>query len=260
MSAFAALPAPAWSRRRWWVTIGSVCLAHLAAISVFSVRPSLRVGPPAPPGSFRLALGGEARELGELPWLSEATEFALASAHGFSGPVWQRLPRLAQRSVEWDEPPRWLTWRSAGQREAADPGSFAPGPGITAAEPPAAVSLVRPVQAAALASPVLRLAGDLRGRMVVGSVDLPVWENPDVLQPTTIEALVDGHGAVLTATLLVGASSGLEAADQRALQLTRALKFAPAPAGAPRLTWGRLVFIWQTCPPGSAPPAAPPPP
>ena len=261
MSTLVALPAPAWSRRRWLVTIASVGLAQLVIVIVFSARPSLRVGPPAPPGSFRLALGGEARELGELPWVSEATEFALASAHGFSGPVWQRLPRLAPRPVEWDEPPRWLTWRSAGQRDAADPGSFAAGPGIAVAEPPAAVSLVRPVQSAALAGlSVLWLAGDLRGRIMAGSDELPVWENPDTLQPTTVEALVDEHGAVLTATLMVGASSGLEAADQRALQLTRAMKFAPAPVDGPRLAWGRLIFVWQTRPPGSAPVAKSPPP
>lgn len=261
MTALVALPAPAWSRRRWLVTIASVGLVQLVIVLGFSARPSLRVRPPAPPGSFRLALGGEARELGELPWLSEATEFALASPHGFSGPVWQRLPRLAPRTVEWDEPPRWLTWRPAGQRDAADPGPFAAGPGIAAAEPPAAVSLVRPVQTAALAGPsVLWLAGDLRGRSMAGSADLPVWENPDTLQPTTVEALVDAQGAVLAATLMVGASSGLEAADQRALQLTRALKFAPAPAGGPRLAWGRLIFVWQTRPPGSAPAAKSPPP
>jgi hypothetical protein len=44
------------------------------------------------------------------------------------------------------------------------------------------------------------------------------------------------------------ASSHYDAADQRALELARTARFAPAP----RLTIGQLIFTWHTVPPPPA--------
>jgi TonB family protein len=252
-------PAPAWSRRRWMVTTGVICAIQLVLIFLLSQRPVASVAKPAPAGSFRLAIGpGEASRLGELPWLADAAEFALASAHGFSGPLWRHLPELAPRTLEWDEPPRWLTHAEAGWPEFAGSASFASPATVPMAEPPAAAPYAPLAQPAAPAYPSrLLIEGGLHGRELAGKLDLPTWANADELQASTVEVLVNRNGAVLAATLLT--SSGLEAADQSALQLARTAKFVPVDpaAGGARLTWGRLIFFWQTRPPGAAPPAQP---
>jgi TonB family protein len=54
--------------------------------------------------------------------------------------------------------------------------------------------------------------------------------------------LVDPAGNVVSAILLE--SSTFDAADQRALQLARNLRFAPAP----RLMLGEIIFNWHTVP------------
>ena len=75
-------------------------------------------------------------------------------------------------------------------------------------------------------------------------------------QATTVQVLVNDQGAVLSTILLT--SSGLAAADQRALELAREATFAPTrrDTPAPALAWGRLVFQWVTRLAGGGQPVA----
>jgi hypothetical protein len=99
---------------------------------------------------------------------------------------------------------------------------------------------------------VLRVEGALAGRPLLTPLTLPSWDHADVLQPTTLQIVVDRSGASFPPILLT--PSGLQAADQRALEVARTARFAPAPAGPnqPSLAWGRLVFLWHA----TLPPAA----
>jgi hypothetical protein len=75
-----------------------------------------------------------------------------------------------------------------------------------------------------------------------------------------VQLLVNEAGDVVSAVLLppdsgYAATDQYDQADQRALELARAARFAPAP----RLTMGRMIFNWHTVPPPAtnAPAASP---
>ena len=73
---------------------------------------------------------------------------------------------------------------------------------------------------------------------------------PDVIAPSKVQVLVDEAGAVVSAVLLppdnrAGAAAQYDPADQRALELARAARFAPSS----RLTVGQMIFNWRTVPP-----------
>jgi hypothetical protein len=90
-------------------------------------------------------------------------------------------------------------------------------------------------------------------------MDLPDWPFPDVIAPSKVQVLVDAAGNVVS-TILLPPGSGFttadqyDVADQRAIELARALRFKPAA----HLTVGRIIFNWHTVPPPAAPPATPP--
>ncbi len=68
----------------------------------------------------------------------------------------------------------------------------------------------------------------------------------DVIPPSRVQLLVDQNGNIDSAVLLE--SSGDDAADQQALGLARALRFAPAD----KPMFGEIIFNWHTVP-ASAP-------
>jgi TonB family protein len=111
----------------------------------------------------------------------------------------------------------------------------------------APVALVEPALAQ---TSTMRIEGGLARRRLLTPISLQSWPYADVLAPSVVQALVDAKGSVVSVVLL--SSSGSEAANQRALELARAARFAPSPG----LTIGRLVFNWHTV----APPATNAPP
>ncbi len=70
-----------------------------------------------------------------------------------------------------------------------------------------------------------------------------------MIAPSKVQVLVDTAGNVVSTVLLppdsgFAAADQYDQADQRALELARALRFTPSP----RLTVGRLIFNWHTVP------------
>jgi hypothetical protein len=70
-----------------------------------------------------------------------------------------------------------------------------------------------------------------------------------VIAPSKIQVLVDAAGNVVSTVLLppdngYAAADYYAAADQRALELARALRFAPST----NLTLGRVIFNWHIVP------------
>ena len=81
-------------------------------------------------------------------------------------------------------------------------------------------------------------------------INLTIWPYANVIAPSKVQVLVDAAGNVVSAVLLppdsgFTAADQYDKADQRALELARAARFAPAS----RLTVGRMIFNWHTVPP-----------
>jgi len=247
MNAAAAQPR-GWSRRRWWLAIGLVLAGQLLLIFLLSEGIQPKPGRLPAPSKFRL-LGGPASPTnwGEAPWLSDAAQFALVSPQGFSGPVWQQLPRFSPQVIEWSEPPRWLTQEVSHLGSSFTPGLEAGGwPSGAATERPAPGVSGLPAFAATMpTNSTLRIEGELAGRRLLSGLELGCWPHDDVLLPSTVQVVVNPQGLVISATLLGG--SGLAAADQRALELARAARFEPlsGPTQGLGMSWGSLVFQWQ---------------
>jgi hypothetical protein len=93
----------------------------------------------------------------------------------------------------------------------------------------------------------MQVEGDLAQRQLPSQISLTNWPYPDVIAPSKVQVLVDAAGNVVSAVLLpsennVEVAAHYDAADARALELARSLRFAPSP----RLTFGKLIFNWRT--------------
>jgi hypothetical protein len=106
----------------------------------------------------------------------------------------------------------------------------------------------------------LRVEGDLSRLRLLTPPQLPPQTNADLLTNTVVQLLVDARGNPFSPIVL--SSSGSPAADAMALtNFAKAVRFAPAQAAAlgtvppDTMTMGKLIFQWQTIPPGPTNPA-----
>lgn len=95
----------------------------------------------------------------------------------------------------------------------------------------------------------LQIEGDLAQRKLVGEVTLADWPYDDVIAPSRVQIIVDENGNVVSAVSLPLNSPSkneirYDDADQRALEISRSLRFAPAA----HLTIGTVIFNWRTVP------------
>jgi len=237
-----------WSPGRWLLLILLILAVHVVLIFVFGARK-----PIAPRGvtnapKLELATGSS-----EWLLLNDPTLFALPNIKGFAGPAWLEPPPLHFHRQEWTEPPRWLPL-SAGDLGAVfsrfmETNRFATLKFNLKPAPQFTVPLV-PLEPEFAETSTLRIEGDIARRSLLASMKLPSWPYPDVIAPSRVQVLVNAAGEVVSAVLLPANNSGEvhdPEADQRALELARAARFAPASD----LTIGKLIFNWCTV----APPA-----
>ena len=114
--------------------------------------------------------------------------------------------------------------------------------------PPRFTVPVVPLEPKFAETSTLRIEGDLARRPLLTPMKLPSWPYADVIAPSKVQVLVNAAGEVVSAVLLPSDNSGEvhdADADQRALELARAARFAPASD----LTIGKLIFNWCTVPP-----------
>jgi TonB family protein len=226
-----------WPLSRWLMLIALVFVAHLAAIFAFSERK------PAAPRAVTIVPELKlATSSAEWLALNDPTLFAQPNLAGFAGLALEP-PHVEFHRLEWTESPHWLllpvTELGGTFSQFMQTNHFA----ISQFElkPPtkfiAPVALVEPDLAK---TSTLRVEGGLTRRRLLTPISLQSWPDDDVLAPSVVQALVDAKGNVVSVVLL--SSSGLEAANQRALELVRAARFAPSPG----LTIGQFVFDWHT--------------
>jgi hypothetical protein len=235
-----------WPLSRWLLLILLVLAAHLALIFIFGARKP--IAPMAVTNVPRLVLA-----VGSSEWLllNDPTLFALPNVEGFAGPAWLEPPHVEFHQPEWTETPRWLQL-PAGELGAVfsqfmETNRFATLQLELKPPPRFTVPLV-PLEPEFAESSTLRLEGDLARRPLLTPMKLPSWPYADVIASSRVQVLVNAAGEVVSAVLLPSANSGEVRdadADQRALELARAARFAPASG----LTLGKLIFNWCTVPP-----------
>jgi TonB family protein len=263
MTSASVEPQP-WSLRRWGGMVVLIFGVQLGLIFWLGTRAPIRPRPTAAALTFHLAAQASA----ELRALYDPTLFTLPHAQGFSGPVWQRVPRPEFRPFEWSAPPNRLplavdrigaiftrlveTNYSSALQLPAQPEANPTLPDL----PP--LSLLKDQS-------VVELEDGLAERRLLTPLQLKSWSSPDILTNSVVQVVVDAEGRPVSVTLLSG--SGSAAADQYALDQAEAARFKPvsrtpaetSPNPTAPLSWGKMIFRWHTVPtpPASAPAASP---
>ena len=244
-----------WSNTRRWLCIALVLAAQIGLIFAFGEHKPVVPRRPTQVTELRLAAGPS-----EWLELDNPTLFALPGREGFSGPAWGQLPNTGFRPFEWSEPAQWLPlpeaqlgtvlsqYMQTNQHQASVFATkLAPKLNLPKSELPGT---------ATDAPSTLRIEGELLQRRLLYPPDLPSWRGTDLLLDTVVQVLVDRAGRVVSTVLLspgngLPPGSGKDEADQWALNLARAMEFAPVPKGSGTTThWtpGMLIFHWQTLP------------
>jgi TonB family protein len=105
----------------------------------------------------------------------------------------------------------------------------------------------------------LTVTGELGTRKLLVNPALPLWPVAGTLRPTQVTVAVDASGDIFSA--VVEKSSGDAAADEHALRAIQQLRFSPSAQRTPKspigseLTWGTVIWRWQTTPSSITKPA-----
>ena len=247
-----------WTYGRWLTIITLVFAAHVALLFVFGGRKQI-----VPRAVTNVPTLGLADDSSELLALNDPTLFVLPHQKDFASAFRLQTAALQQPSFGWTESPRWLplsadelglafnqfmqTNHFAGFELQLKPPVKLSAPGL-------------PIEPALAQNSTLRVEGELAQRQLPSPINLTNWPYANVIAPSKVQVLVDTAGSVIS-TILLPPDSGFapadqyDQADQRALELARAMRFIPSS----RLTVGRMIFNWHTVPPPAtnAPAASP---
>lgn len=236
-----------WSRSRWLAVIALVFATHVALIFLFGEKKE------APPRAVTnapvLTLADNADKLLAL---EDPTLFALPQQRDFGAVAFLKLPPVNPPTNRYTEPARPLPFSADGLGAvfgqfmqtnffASEPLDFKPMAELS--------TPTLPVETAFAQNSTMQIAGELAQRQLPSELALTNWPYPNVIAPSKIQVLVDAAGNVVSTVLLppdngYAAADYYAAADQRALELARALRFAPST----NLTLGRVIFNWHTVP------------
>jgi len=250
-----------WSRRRWIYAVAGVFLVQVGLVMLAGRRSEQPPERPIFRTVIRLAVEtGAAAGLAELAAMEDPTLLALPTLQGFSGGAWLEYPQMNDEPEAEPEPSYWLAPTAAqlGSSFAALVATNQASPVLVADRPLPRLPRYEP---SAPSEPVaagsrLQIGGDLAGRPLLVAPELPAWRYSDILSNSVVQTMVNADGVVVFTALV--SQSGLKEADARAVELAGSARFRPlsrATAGSKPLTWGRLVFRWQTLPLPVADPA-----
>ncbi len=249
-----------WSRRRWVFTFLAILLLQTGLIFLLVERPRpVKVPDGFHTGIYPANTPLAVQQVAGMRLWQDPTLFVLPQPHTFSERAWLAYTPVQHQFSDWTEPPRWLEFNEQHLGE-----SFA-WYARTVTNPPRLIAdlPLPPLTAADLPVPNQPIAGRsqvnvdgaLAARPLRTPIPLCAWTQSEILSNTVIQLVVDAEGYPRETTLL--AESGLRAADVYALQQAANARFEPLrrPEGMPspdgRLTWGTLVFQWQTIPPAA---------
>lgn len=242
-----------WSHQRLILTIAGVFIAQLAVIWVLGERADIKPGRTQP---FKIQLSGlEGLAISTVPACDDPTLFALPQPRGFSGQAWLHVPDQVHPYHEWTAQPFWLALNTGGLGldfenylqnlsplgeslvDKPEPQLYPVDSGIDDLLPNASQLLV---------------GGDLSTRPILSQPAIPDWPVLEILSATVLQVAVSADGFVFTAAVV--SESGSKAADQKALELVRGLRFKPLTCetgknqAAAGVSFGQLIFQWRISP------------
>jgi hypothetical protein len=236
-----------WTRTRWLAFIALIFAAHVAFIFAFGEKKQI-----IPRAVTNVPVLKLADNSGELLALNDPTLFALPNPKDFASAVWLKTPDVKQPSFRFTESPRWLPLAAENSGAvfqqfmqtnslASHTLDFKPTPELSAPS--------LSIEPALAQNSTMQIEGGLAQRRLVNEINLPSLPYNDVIAPSVVQVLVDAAGNVVSAVLLpsensLEAAGHYDAADQRALELARRLRFSPAA----QLTFGEIIFNWHTVP------------
>jgi hypothetical protein len=241
------LPGSGWYGKKLIVLIALALGVHLGLIWFFGNKN--RIVPRQVSHVPRLQL---ANDQNQLIALEDPTLFALPNQKDFSSVTWSAIPVVAEPSFQWNESPRWLAPETNSPETVFKAFTRAPAPlGMAPEAKPPPVMTGTPAQmgGAMPDASSLEILGDLTGRGLLSTVDLPSLPYDNVIPASRVQVLVDPAGDVVSAVLLPPTDSTeaverCDAADQQALVIARGLRFAPGS----QLNVGELDFCWHATP------------
>jgi TonB family protein len=218
-------------------------VAGLQVVLIFSFGEKKEILPRAVVSAPTLKLAGN---ISAQLALDDPTLFVLPSPKDFASAYWLKIHSNPAPDFRWSEPPRWLPMSTSSLGTALgqhmhtnffqnSPFNFAP---VAELSTP-----TMPEEPAQAENSSLRIEGELANRQLPSEISLTNWPYADVLAPCVVQVLVNAAGNVISTAPLT--SSGYNLADQRALEIARALRFTPA--ASPAL--GHVIFNWHTVPP-----------
>lgn len=247
-----------------WLAVALVFAAQVGVVFWLGNPPAATPAPRTAAPMIHLA----GKDWQELLTLEDPTLFVLPHRNNFSGAVWVKNtpqpfePTNASESPQLlPLPPEQLGATFAAFMETNPPPRFQKEMGLQFGDlnGPRTVS-ARPIPVPSM----LHVEGDLARRRLLTPFQLPAQTSSDVLTNTVVQVLVDALGNIFSAVVVAGSGN----ADVDALALTNFAKnarFETIKAAAPGtvlpniVTFGKLIFEWQTVPPPptNTPPLSP---
>jgi hypothetical protein len=248
-----------------WAAVALVFAAQIAALFWF--------GNP-PPTQRNHATAGPKMSLltnrwDELLALQDPTIFALPHANNFSGAAWLRITNQEFQPTNPSEPPRPLplsteqlgaTFTAFMQTNPAPRIQTVIATGLRLVD----LGVDLPSMRSVVTASTVRVEGELAKRHLLEPLQLPPQASSDVLRNTEVQLFVDALGNTFSPVIV--SRSGDDDVDALALtNFAKNAKFEPLQANArpgassEAMTFGKLIFEWQTIPRAqtNAPPANP---
>jgi hypothetical protein len=242
-----------WTSARWLTVIALVFATHIALIFLFGEKKEI-----VPRAATYVPTLTVANNSDELLALNDPTLFALPQQRDFASASWLNISPMKPPKFSWTEPPQPLKLPSANSLGmafgqfmqtnffASQPLDFRPAVELS--------TPTLPVETAPAQNSTMQIESELAQRQLPSEISLTNWPYADVIAPSKVQVLVDAAGNVVSTVLLppdngFTAADYYAAADQRALELARALRFAPSSS----TTFGRIIFNWHTVPPTASP-------
>ncbi len=243
-----------WSRGRWWGAFLLVMAGQVSLIFSLSDRKPLTPRQAASGTTFHLVLeASPGSAIAEWLRIEDPILFALPDVRAFSGLAWMTAPELRHQSVDWTEPPRWLSVSESelGRAFAEFVRTNLVGPRVLADKPAPQFDNVSVPPLAVPAKSSFRLEGDLAQRVLLTPLELPSIPHAEILTETVVQVCVGPLGVPFSPVMLKG--SGSAEADRQAIERVKSIRFKPlaaansAAAHSPAaFTWGKMIFQWHT--------------
>jgi hypothetical protein len=244
-----------WSRLRWGFSLAAVIALHFTLVLALGRAPTPKIK--SQPTTTLILPETLAHEFQSL---TDPTLLAMGGPHGFSS-IWMEPTTPPPLNPNREQPPRWLEIDSAswgGDFVVFARSNAASLHGLRFKSAPQVLASASTEQPPPAIRPsTLRIVGDLAGRTLLHRPDLPPQQGVDLLIPSEVRLVVDSRG-IVTSAILLPPGSGSKEADRLAVAVAKAIRFVPAStSGADQpLTFGGLIFDWQTVPPDNASPPA----